>query len=106
MALLSVAILSALGAVPWLMGKSLAISSPAVLAAGMTGGAILFSRERIAAVVAGVLLLGAIAGGVLWSNYLQYHNVPLAPRARLAELQKIGTLIAGRGPTFFNEYEI
>jgi hypothetical protein len=72
----------------------------------MTGGAILFSRERVAAVIAGVLLLGAIAGGVLWSNYLQYHNVTLAPRARLAELQKIGTMIAGKGPTFFNEYEI
>ena len=53
-----------------------------------------------------MLLLGAIAGGVLWSNYLQYHNVTLAPRARLAELQTIGTLIAGKGPTFFNEYEI
>ena len=105
-ALVAVAVLSARGTVPWVMGKSLAISSPAVLLAGMTGGAILFSRERIAAVIAGVLLLGAIAGGVLWSNYLQYHNVTLAPRARLAELQKIGTLIAGKGPTLFNEYEI
>jgi hypothetical protein len=105
-ALVAVAVLSARGTVPWVMGKSLAISSPAVLLAGMTGGAILFSRERIAAVIAGVLLLGAIAGGVLWSNYLQYHDVTLAPRARLAELQKIGTLIAGKGPTLFNEYEI
>ena len=43
---------------------------------------------------------------MLWSNYLQYHNVTLAPRARLSELQKIGTMIAGKGPTFFNEYEI
>jgi hypothetical protein len=105
-ALAAVAILSLRGTVPWVMGKSLAISSPAVLLAGMTGGAILFSRERIAYVIPGVALLGAIAGGVLWSNYLQYHNVTLAPRARLAELQKIGTMIAGRGPTFFNEYEI
>jgi hypothetical protein len=105
-ALLSVALLSLVGTVPWVMGKSLAISSPAVLLAGMTGGAILFNLERIPAVIAGVLLLGAIAGGVLWSNYLQYHNVTLAPRARLAELQKVGTLIAGKGPTFFNEYEI
>jgi hypothetical protein len=105
-ALVAVAVLSARGTVPWVMGKSLAISSPAVLLAGMTGGAILFSRDRIAAVIAGVLLLGAIAGGVLWSNYLQYHDVTLAPRARLAELQKIGTLIAGKGPTLFNEYEI
>ena len=39
----------------------------------------------------GVLLLGAIAGGVLWSNFLQYRNVTLAPRARLSELQTIGT---------------
>jgi hypothetical protein len=105
-ALASIAILSLLGSVPWVMGKSLSISSPAVLLAGMTGGAILFNMQRVAAVIAGVLLLGAIAGGVLWSNYLQYHNVTLAPRARLSELQQIGTLVAGRGPTFVNEYEI
>jgi hypothetical protein len=105
-ALVSVAFLSLAGTVPWVMGKSLAISSPAVLLAGLAGGAILFNRQRSTPVIAGVLLLGAIAGGVLWSNYLQYHNVTLAPRARLAELQKIGTMVAGKGPTFFNEYEI
>ena len=105
-ALASIAVLSLLGSVPWVMGKSLAISSPAVLLAGMTGGAILFNARQVLGVVAGVLLLGAIAGGVLWSNYLQYHNVTLAPRARLAEFQKISTLTAGKGPTFINEYEI
>ena len=30
----------------------------------------------------------------------------LAPRARLAELQHIGGLVAGKGPTFINEYEV
>jgi len=105
-ALLSVAVLSLAGSVPWVMGKSLAISSPAVLLAGMTGGAILFNAQRAPAVLAGVVLLGAIAGGVLWSNYLQYHNVTLAPRGRLSEFQTISTLIQGRGPTFINEYEI
>jgi hypothetical protein len=105
-ALVSIVVLSLLGTVPWVMGKSLAISSPAVLAAGMTGGAILFNHERLAAVIAGVLALGAIAGGVLWSNYLQYHNVTLAPRARLSEFQTISKLVAGKGPTFINEYEI
>jgi hypothetical protein len=105
-ALTSIAVLSLLGSVPWVMGKSLAISSPAVLLAGMTGGAILFNARRVIGVIAGVLLLGAIAGGVLWSNYLQYHNVTLAPRARLSEFQTISTLIAGKGPTFINEYEI
>ena len=51
-------------------------------------------------------MLGAIAGGVLWSNFLQYRNVTLAPRARLAELAHVGGMLAGHGPTFFNEYEI
>ncbi len=105
-ALASVALFSLLGTVPWGMGKALAISSPAVLLAGLAGGAILFNLERLAAVVVGVLLLGVIAGGVLWSNYLQYHNVTLAPRDRLSEFQTIAGLIAGKGPTFINDYEI
>ncbi|HZL54360.1 MAG TPA: hypothetical protein VFC22_01915, partial [Solirubrobacteraceae bacterium] len=105
-ALVGLAVLSFRGTVPWLIGKSLAFSSPAVLLAGLAGAAILFSRERVVAMLVGVVLLGAIAGGVLWSNYLQFHNVALAPRARLAELQKIGGMVAGKGPTFFNEYEI
>jgi hypothetical protein len=105
-ALVSVAVLSVIGTVPWGMGKALAISSPAVLLAGMTGGAILFSHRRLAGVAVGVVLLGTIAGGVLWSNYLQYHNVTLAPRPRLAEFQTIARLTAGKGPTFINEYEI
>jgi hypothetical protein len=105
-ALASLAILSLRDTVPWLMGKSLAFSSPAILLAGLAGAAILFSRERVVAMLAGVVLLGAIAGGVLWSNYLQFHNVTPAPRARLSELQKIDGMLAGKGPTFFNEYEI
>jgi hypothetical protein len=105
-ALLSLSFLSVEGTVPWLMGKSMAFSSPAVLLAGLAGGAILFSLERRIGVIIGVILLGAIAGGVLWSNYLQYRNVTLAPRPRLSELQKIGTMLDGKGPTFFNEYEI
>ena len=105
-ALAAVAVLSTSGTDPWLMGKSLSISSPAVLLAGLVGAAILFSFERIVPAIVGVVLLGAIAGGVIWSNYLQYRAVTIAPRVRLAELQKIGTLLAGKGPTFFNEYEI
>ena len=105
-ALASVVLYSLLGTVPWGMGKALAISSPAVLLAGLAGGAILFNLERLAAVIVGVLLLGVIAGGVLWSNYLQYHNVTLAPRQRLSEFQTIDKLIAGKGPTFVNDYEI
>ncbi len=96
------------GATPWVTGKTLAISSPALLAAALTGGGMLWSlwsRQR-AAGAAGVLVLAALVGGVVWSNVLAYHDVTLAPRPRLAELQHIGDLLAGKGPTFINEYEI
>ena len=89
-------------------GKALAISSPALLAAALTGGGMLWSmRARIAwRASLGALVVAALAGGVLWSNALAYHDVTLAPRARLAELQHIGKLVAGKGPTFVNEYEV
>jgi hypothetical protein len=94
------------GSTPWLIGKALAISSPALLLAGLVGGALLFRNERVVSLVAGVVVLAALAGGVLWSNWLQYRNVVLAPRQRLAELATIGTKLDGYAPTFFNEYEI
>ena len=96
------------GGTPWVTGKSLALSSPALLAAALTGGGMLWSRwsSNRAAGVAGVLVVAALAGGVLYSNVLAYHETTLAPRARLAELQHIGGLVAGKGPTFINEYEI
>ena len=96
------------GGTPWVTGKVLAISSPALLAAALTGGGMLWSlwsRNR-AAGIAGVLVVAVLAGGVLWSTALAYHEATLAPRPRLAELQHIGDLVAGKGPTFINEYEI
>jgi hypothetical protein len=90
------------GATPWVIGKTLAISSPALPLAAMLGGALLWTRRRLA----GAVVLAIIAGGVLWSNVLGYHGATLAPRARLTELQTIGGLVAGKGPTLINEYEI
>jgi hypothetical protein len=43
---------------------------------------------------------------VLWSNFLAYHDTTLAPHARFSELQHIGDLLKGKGPTFDNEYEV
>jgi len=46
-----------------------------------------------------------LAGGVLYSNVLAYSDVTIAPRQRMAELQRINELVAGKGPTFINYYE-
>lgn len=107
-ALIGCAIFYLIGASPWATGKSLAIASPALLAGALTGAGMLWSPRsgRRALRLVGALAAVALAGGVIWSNALAYHDVTLAPRARLAELQHIGELVAGKGPTFMNEYEV
>jgi hypothetical protein len=96
------------GGTPWVTGKTLAISSPALLVAALTGGGVLWGLwggNRTGG-AAGALVAVTLVGGVLWSNALAYHDATLAPRPRLAELQHIGDLVAGNAPTFVNEYEI
>jgi hypothetical protein len=91
-----------LGTTPWVVAKTLAIGAPALLAAGLTGAALLWSRWR-----AGGALLAILAFGVLWSNALAYRDFVMeAPRDRLAELERIGELLDGRAPTLLNDYEI
>jgi hypothetical protein len=101
-ALAGSAVLQLVDSTPWVLGKALAISSPALLTAALLGGALLLAWRRSA----GVLVLVALGGGVLWSNALAYHDVLLAPRARLAELQHIGGLVAGSGLTLMGDYEV
>ena len=100
-ALLGCAIYYLIGSTPWVVGKALAISSPALLLAALTGGALLWARHP-----AGILLVLVIGGGVIWSNALGYHDALLAPRARLADLQHIGTLLRSGEQTLLNDYEI
>ena len=86
----------------WVGGKALASASPAVPFAAVCLAGLAFERGlRVRAVV----LAAVVAAGVLWSNALAYHDVWLAPRAQLAELQSIGQRIAGQGPTLMTEYE-
>ncbi len=95
------AVISALGS-PWVDGKALAIASPAIPLAAVAGAAAIHaSGHRLG----GALALAAVAGGVLWSNVLQYGDANLAPRDQLAELERAGGLIDGRGPTLLTEYQ-
>jgi hypothetical protein len=164
------------GATPWVTGKALAVSAPALITAALSGAAMLWSRRSAhadalpalagnpgpvpahnpgstAAVAAaaphapgrargkgrhgrglrpgarrqggaggaraplaafgrryawalGLLALALLGYGVLWSNFDAYENVTLAPRDRLAELQHIGELVSGKGPTLANFYEV
>ncbi|HKG44471.1 MAG TPA: hypothetical protein VKB10_09555 [Gaiellaceae bacterium] len=87
---------------PWVGGKTIAMASPAVLAAALAGCGALQARGR--AVEAAVVVV-AIAGGVIWSNVDQYHDVWLAPRGQLHELETIGRDFAGDGPALMTTYE-
>jgi hypothetical protein len=95
--------LAVFGSSPWVDSKALAIASPAVALLALVGAGAALESERLK--LLGVLALAAVAGGVLWSNWLAYRDVKLAPRDRLAELATIGERFAGQGPTMINEYE-
>jgi hypothetical protein len=90
------------GGSPWIAGKALASASPIVLAAGLTGAAIVFERGRR---TEGALAAAAVIAAVAWSNVLQYHDVLVAPTARLSELASMGHRFAGRGPTLMTEFD-
>jgi hypothetical protein len=122
-ALLGCAIFYLGGSTPWVTAKSLAIASPALLTAALVGGAALWESRRQAGEgeassggraawamrhgwLLGALTTVVIGAGVLWSNILAYGDVSLASRPRMEELQHIGKLVAGKGPTLVNEYEV
>ncbi|MEI8104761.1 MAG: hypothetical protein WCH31_02820 [Actinomycetes bacterium] len=91
------------GGSAWTSAKALATASPGFLAAAAVGLQTFFDRrawERLA--VAGAVL---ITGGVLWSNGLAYSSVRLAPHPQLAEQQRLGPLLAGKGPALILGYE-
>jgi hypothetical protein len=87
---------------PWVGAKALASASPALPLAALVAASLIASHWHKAA---GALLAALIAIGILWSNGLGYHGVSLAPRAQFADLDHIGHLIAGQGPTFMTEYD-
>jgi hypothetical protein len=93
---------------PWIGGKALAIASPLVLTCALAGCASVGSlprREPRPALVAGLGAAAVLAFGVAWSNALAYHDVDLAPRSQLAELERIGERFDGQGPALMTEYQ-
>ncbi len=87
---------------PWIDAKALASASPVFVLAGLAaGGAVIEAGRRLE----GLLIVAAIAGGVLWSNALAYQDVTIAPHDRLAELEDIGNRFAGQGPALMVDYE-
>lgn len=112
---------------PWIEFKSFCISAPLIMTLAFAGaggllralsprnaaagvrGARRMLRTRIGPVgrLAALLAALAVAGAVLAGNALLYHDVTLAPYARLHDLQQIGERFAGQGPTMtpdFDEY--
>jgi hypothetical protein len=87
---------------PWIEGKALAMAAPVVPVAALAACAPLFASGRR---VEGAVLAALVAGGVLWSNALQYHDAWLAPREQLAELEEIGERFAGEGPALMTEFQ-
>lgn len=87
---------------PWVGAKALASGSTSLLLLALIGAAVFAVRvER----VLGATILGLILAGVLWSNWLGYHDVSLAPYDQLRELEEIGHEFAGEGPTLMTEYQ-
>ena len=87
---------------PWVGAKALATASVCLPALAATGGIVLCRGTWRPL---GVLLVAVLAAGILWSNALAYHEVNLAPRSQLGELETIGGRISGEGPTLMTEYQ-
>jgi hypothetical protein len=87
---------------PYADAKILMVVSPAVLLLAALGA--YWPLETGRRVLAAVLGLG-LAGSVLLSNALAYHDVQRAPRDRYEELLKIDDRFAGHGPAIMTEYD-
>jgi hypothetical protein len=94
----------------WVTAKGEMLTSSAVVLLAWGGIAALLGSSRPALRRAAAPLVAlALAGGVLASDFAQYHSANLAPTARLNELASLNSRFAGRGPalvTDFDEYAL
>jgi hypothetical protein len=87
---------------PYADAKVFALVSPALL---LLAGFGIVSLRRAGLRIESFALAAVLAGGVLTSNALAYHDVSLAPYDRYEELLDFNDRLAGRGPVVFNEYD-
>ena len=88
---------------PYAASKVLTIVTPPVIMAALLGAVALVEYRsradrdersspvprrlrRLAGGIVGAVIAAVIVGGVLWTNFLAYHDSSVAPRARFAEL--------------------
>lgn len=87
--------------------KTYMIASPAPLLVALLAAALVLRDRgfpRVARTGAAAVA-GALAAGVLVSNAFAYREASLAPRERLAELERIAERFDGQGPALTPEYE-
>jgi hypothetical protein len=89
---------------PWIDGKGMTIVSVALLSSGLVGAVILIQRTPYA--VGGWLVVAITGGLVLYSSFLMYQSVWLAPHDEHRELEQIGERFAGEGPMLMTEGSI
>ena len=89
---------------PYAASKVLMIFSPVAVLTAMIGAVALRQQFRRVGSV-GWALAAIIAGGVVWTDALGYHDSSVAPQTRLQDLATIGSRFAGQGPTFYDLWD-
>jgi hypothetical protein len=87
----------------WVELKAFTISAPLVVAVAFAGAAALGGPRwrRLEALVAGT----AVAAAILAGNLLVYRNMPVTPRERFADLERLGQRYAGQGPALYPAFD-
>jgi hypothetical protein len=86
----------------WSDAKTLVLSSPIFILLAWGGVAAL---RGVVPRLALLLLAVVLAGGVLASDFVQYHDTDLAPTARYDELASINSRFRGREPALFTDFD-
>lgn len=91
---------------PWIDAKVMAITSPVVLALAVSLAMVVGRGREPFSRGSGKLLLGVLVTASGWSTVSVARDVYVAPRERFDELRRLGSSVAGKGPTLVLDFEI